>query len=142
MRSVPQTAHISEEAKLEEQKRHHSCPRPAQLPALPTASMPASSLGYYYPCCSCLLHRTSKRFPNGNVCDPVRSEFPGPSIRASRGQASCPSSDGGRCAQTLNQFLWPVSARLPVNHGCRSVSELQQRTTRTHTPTALLSLLR
>lgn len=66
-----------------------------------------------------------------------RSEFPGQSIRASRGQASCPSSDCGRCAQTLHQFLWPVSVRLPVNPGHRSLPELQERTTQLHTPTVL-----
>lgn len=140
---------ISQAAELEEQKeRQDSCPRHHQHTLLLTASMPATSLNYYYLHCACLLNQSSERFPNGYFSfffffqmgifvTQRRSEFPGQSIRASRGQASCPSSDCGRCAQTLHQFLWPVSLRLPVNPGHRSLPELQERTTQLHTPTAL-----
>lgn len=141
---------ISQEAELEEQKeRQDSCPRHYQHTLLLTASMPATSLNYYYLHCACLLIIGLQRdfqtgilfffffFQMGIFVTQWRSEFPGQSIRASRGQASCPSSDCGRCAQTLHQFLWPVSVRFPVNPGHRSLPELQERTTQLHTPTAL-----
>lgn len=73
-----------------------------------------TSLNYSRLCWERLLNLPSKRFPNGYLCDGTGVRAPFTSVGASRGQASCRSSELPGWAQTLNRFLSGVTFRLPV----------------------------